>query len=94
MGIIAENPEWVEEIFALDLHSPALGGPGGPLNTAAQQLTSRTGYLKQFADEVAEAREGETSLKARIQKRGTGAVSTRNGLSSSSGSISWIYCGT
>jgi hypothetical protein len=38
-------------------------------------LANRTRYLKQFADEVTEAREGEGSLKDRIQKRGTGLMS-------------------
>jgi hypothetical protein len=70
MGVFTESPVWRDEIFRLDLNSPAMGGPDGPLNTAAGQLADRTAFLRQFSDEVAAARGGEASLAERIEKRG------------------------
>jgi hypothetical protein len=70
MGVFTERAAWEEEIFQLELTSPAMGGPDGPLNAASGQLANRTQFLKLFADEVAEAREGEATLKDRINKRG------------------------
>jgi hypothetical protein len=62
-------------LYRYETNDPWIGGDNGNANINFRKLGNRTQYLKQFADEVAEAREGETSLKARIQKRGTGAVS-------------------
>jgi hypothetical protein len=70
MGVFTEQAVWEDGIFQLELTSPAMGGPDGPLNTAAKQLANRSRFLKKFADEVAAAREGEASLQARINKRG------------------------
>jgi hypothetical protein len=70
MAFITGQPVWEDEIFQLELTSPAMGGPDGPLNAPTKQLANRTRFLKDFADEVESAREGETSLKARINKRG------------------------
>jgi hypothetical protein len=70
MGVFTEQAVWEDKIFQLDLTSPAMGGPDSPLNIAAGQLANRSQFLKLFADEVEEARGGETSLLERIEKRG------------------------
>ncbi|BEO47308.1 hypothetical protein ACJ8J8_10260 [Serratia sp. CY48663] len=49
---LPESPTWVEGIYQLELDTPVLGGDGGPDNWQAQQLASRTAYLKQRTDMI------------------------------------------
>jgi hypothetical protein len=62
--------QWVESIFRVELTTPWVGGEDGVANLQAKQLGARTEYLKDFADEVAAARESEASLLDRIKKTG------------------------
>ncbi|CVC15635.1 hypothetical protein [Serratia marcescens] len=49
---LPESPTWVEGIYQVELDTPVLGGDGGPDNWQAQQLASRTAYLKQRTDMI------------------------------------------
>ena len=49
---LPESPEWVDGIYQVELDTPVLGGDGGPDNWQAQQLASRTAYLKQRTDMI------------------------------------------
>jgi hypothetical protein len=70
MGAHTDSATWTESIYQIDVTTPASGGFDGPLNAATAQLADRTAFLRQFADEVLEARGGEASLLGRIEKRG------------------------
>jgi hypothetical protein len=46
MANLVEVNEFTAGIFQLEVTTPALGGPGGPMNSQAQSLANRTLYLK------------------------------------------------
>ena len=70
MGFLTVAKQWVERIWRVELDTRWAGGEDGTANIQAKQLAARTEYLKDFADEVEEARESETSLLDRIKKTG------------------------
>jgi len=70
MGFLTVAKQWVERIWRVELDTRWAGGEDGTANIQAKQLAARTEYLKDFADEVEEARESEASLLDRIKKTG------------------------
>jgi len=70
MGVLTTVKQWVENIWRVELDTPWVGGEEGTANIQAKQLAARTNFLKDFADEVEEARESETSLLNRLKKTG------------------------
>jgi len=70
MAFLTVVKQWVKDIWRVELTTRWAGGEDGTANIQAKQLAARTEYLKDFADEVLAAREGETSLLARINKSG------------------------
>jgi hypothetical protein len=70
MGVLTVVKQWVENIWRVELSTPWVGGEDGSANIQAKQLAARTEFLKDFADEVAAARETEPSLLERIKKSG------------------------
>jgi hypothetical protein len=68
MANLSESAVWEDGIFQLETTTFATGGPDGPANTQAKQLANRTKYLKQYADELAEARGGKESLDERMEQ--------------------------
>lgn len=46
MANLTESATWEPNVFQLELSTPATAGPGGVMNTQAQQLANRTAYLK------------------------------------------------
>jgi hypothetical protein len=70
MAFLTVVKQWVENIWRVELTTRWAGGEDGTANVQAKQLAARTEYLKDFADEVLAAREGETSLFERINKSG------------------------
>lgn len=49
---LPESPTWVDKIYQVELDTPVLGGDNGPDNWQAQQLASRTSYLKEQVESV------------------------------------------
>ena len=70
MAFLTVVKQWVENIWRVELTTRWAGGEDGTANIQAKQLAARTEYLKDFADEVEAAREGEESLLERINKSG------------------------
>ena len=70
MANLTAGKGWEKEIWRVEMDTPWVGGEDGTANVQAKQLAARTEYLKDFADEVEEAREGEKTLSARINKTG------------------------
>lgn len=70
MANLATTKQWVPGIYQLETTDAIVGGSEGTANLQAKQLDARTLYLKDFADEVAAARESEVSLLERIKKTG------------------------
>jgi len=70
MAVLTVIKQWVKDIWRVELDTRWAGGEDGTANIQARQLAARTEYLKDFADEVEEAREGEGSLLDRINKSG------------------------
>lgn len=64
MANLSETSNYPPGIYRIETTDPLMGGEDGILNLAAKQLASRTAYLKQFADEVLNARGGNASLGA------------------------------
>lgn len=53
---MANQPQtsiWEAAILQWETSTPALGGPGGPMNTPLLQLANRTAWLKQQIDDMA-----------------------------------------
>lgn len=50
MANLSETAKWEDGIFQIEVTTPALGGPDGPVNTAPRQLANRTQYLKKQTD--------------------------------------------
>ena len=70
MAFLTVVKQWVRDIWRVELTTRWAGGEDGTANIQAKQLAARTEYLKDFADEVLTARDGEESLLARINKSG------------------------
>jgi len=70
MAFLTVVKQWVKDIWRVELTTRWAGGEDGTANIQAKQLAARTEYLKDFADEVLTARDGEESLLARINKSG------------------------
>jgi hypothetical protein len=66
MAYLSETPEWGTGIYQLESTDPAGGGPNGILNLPMKTAANRLAYLKQYADEVGNARGGYSNLKARF----------------------------
>ena len=65
--------QWPTGIRRVETTDPWVGGEDGTANIQAKQIGGALAYLKDFADEVQAARGAETSLSARIEKRGVDA---------------------
>ena len=52
MGTVTETVNYDTTVYSLDVTDEALGGSGGPLNKAAQNLANRTAYLKSQTDSL------------------------------------------
>ncbi|WP_296763007.1 hypothetical protein [Sediminimonas sp.] len=66
MANLPENASWPSGIYQIETTDPVVGGPDGIDNVQAKQLANRTAWLKQYADEVAQARGDKASLGARL----------------------------
>ena len=51
MSNVPESSEWIEGIYQLEQSDPVLGGPGGIANRQAEQLASRTHFLKESIEQ-------------------------------------------
>jgi hypothetical protein len=63
---LTETAQWHEHIYELAIKDKVKGGPDGAANKQPRQLAERTQFLKQFADEVAQARGEAPTLSARL----------------------------
>ena len=70
MAFLTVVKQWVENIWRVELTTRWSGGEDGTANIQAKQLAGNILVLKDFADEVQAARDGEESLLARINKSG------------------------
>jgi len=61
---------WTDRIWRVELTTRWAGGEDGTANIQAKQFGGNLLFLKDFADEVLAARDGEESLLARINKSG------------------------
>ena len=68
MANVAENATWEPGVYQIETNDPVLGGANGVANTQAKQLANRTKYLKQYTDEVVNARGGQASLDDRLDR--------------------------
>jgi hypothetical protein len=66
MANLQETPIYEPGIYQIETTDPVVGGPNGISNLPLKQLANRTAYLKQFADEVANARGGKANLAERL----------------------------
>jgi hypothetical protein len=71
MGILTTVKQWVENIWRVELDTPWVGGEEGTANIQAKQLAARTAYLKDFADEISEAKQGMPTLLSRMEAIGS-----------------------
>ncbi|MCL2609863.1 MAG: hypothetical protein FWD94_08185, partial [Treponema sp.] len=74
MATLITGKDWADKIWQIEKETPWVGGPEGTANVQAGQLGARTEYLKDFADELAEARDGEDTLLARLKKTGVDPI--------------------
>lgn len=73
MADLTITKQWPTGIRRVETTDPWVGGEDGTANIQAKQIGGALAYLKDFADEVQAARGAETSLSARIEKRGVDA---------------------
>lgn len=80
MSTLNNESIWVDDIYQLQEDTPVLGGPGGPDNRQAQQLTYRTQYLKDLIMGLPDFRE-YTFFKSASDPDGTlaGLAATTEG---------------
>ena len=57
MGNISEMPSWQDKIYQIERRDRVLGGRGGIANKQAEQLASRTQYLKSRLESIGESKE-------------------------------------
>jgi hypothetical protein len=55
MANLAEDAQWEEGVYQLEVGDMAEGGPDGISNLQAKQLANRTGWLKQELEEAKES---------------------------------------
>ena len=76
-----EGNEWPEQIYTIATNDKLLGGKGGPLNKASEQLDTRTTILKQSIDEIkTDLGSGQTGEKINKLEKEISEVKTK-GLS-------------
>jgi hypothetical protein len=72
MGNITEGTTWTDKITQLETTDAVLGGPNGPANKQAIELSARTQYLKALIaavnTELTAARGGKASLDERMDQ--------------------------
>lgn len=96
MANVTETAAFEAGIYQIETTDPVLGGENGIANVQAKQLANRTAYLKQFADEVTEARGTKETLGERLDiiesitgdLEETSAVSVQQAVS-----LDWLYRG-
>jgi hypothetical protein len=66
VAYLAEENVWHENIYQVGEEDDIEGGPGGTANRQVKELADRSQYLKQYAEEVAEARGEAPTLSARL----------------------------
>jgi hypothetical protein len=66
MAYLSEEAVWHDKIYGLNEDDDVEGGPNGIANRQPKELADRTQYLKEFAEEVAEARGEAETLSARL----------------------------
>lgn len=76
-----EENKWPEQIYTIATNDKLLGGKGGPLNKASEQLEKRTAILKQSIDEIkTDLGSGQTGEKINKLEKEISEVKTK-GLS-------------
>jgi hypothetical protein len=65
---IPEGNSWIEGIYQLETNDLALGGPEGIMNQQAKELATRTRYLKEKLEELAEAIPGTDEYNQIIEE--------------------------
>jgi hypothetical protein len=66
MAYLPEEKGWGPGVFQIETITAWLGGLEGPANRQAREFIRRINYLKDFADELAGARDGKESLNERL----------------------------
>jgi hypothetical protein len=66
MANLTETPVYESGIYQIETTDPVVGGANGISNLPLKQLANRTAYLKQFADEVVNARANKANLAERL----------------------------
>lgn len=66
MANLPETNTYPSGIYQIEVTDPVVGGPDGISNVQAKQLANRTNWLKQRADEMANARGGFPTLGDRL----------------------------
>ncbi|WP_420064244.1 phage tail protein [Pectobacterium colocasium] len=54
MANLSEQESWIDGIYQLETSDPVVAGPGGISNRQAEQLASRTAYLKKMQENTGE----------------------------------------
>jgi hypothetical protein len=68
MANLQEKATWEPGIFQNEADTRWSPGPDGGSNRQAKQLANRTVYLKQYTDELVQARGGQANLNARLDQ--------------------------
>ncbi|UDQ74648.1 tail fiber protein [Pectobacterium brasiliense] len=55
MANLSEQESWIDGIYQLETSDPVVAGPGGISNRQAEQLASRTAYLKKMQEATGES---------------------------------------
>ncbi|MBA0167242.1 phage tail protein [Pectobacterium sp. CFBP8739] len=55
MANLSEQESWIDGIYQLETSDPVVAGPGGISNRQAEQLASRTAYLKKMQENTGES---------------------------------------
>ncbi|MGI8473120.1 tail fiber protein [Pectobacterium brasiliense] len=55
MANLSEQEDWIDGIYQLETSDPVVAGPGGISNRQAEQLASRTAYLKKMQETTGES---------------------------------------
>lgn len=66
MANLEENEIFEEHIYEISDEDPVGGGPNGVVNVQSRQIANRTRWLKQYADQVADAIGDNESLSDRL----------------------------
>jgi hypothetical protein len=67
MAYLPETPQWGAGIYQLESTDPAGGGPNGILNLPLKAIANRLAFLKQFSDEMEDAKGDFDSLLDRME---------------------------